>query len=77
MAYGSIPPATSASNSKVAGAKPPVPLETVSTVSGSVRAATSSNESNTCLAGAGNDVRAKLPEGVVVSAVAAEELPPS
>jgi hypothetical protein len=55
-----------------------VPLEIVSTVSGTVRAATNSNESNTCLAGAGNDVRAQLLEGIVVSALAAdEELPPS
>jgi hypothetical protein len=44
----------------------------ISTVRGSVRAATNSNESNACLAGAGNDVGAKLPENVVVSVVAVE-----
>ena len=39
-------------------------------------AATNSNESNTCLTGAGNGVEAKLPEGLVVSAVVvAVELP--
>ena len=56
----------------MAGATPTVPPEMVSTVRGSVRAATNSNESNTSLAGAGNDVDVKPPENVVVSAVAVE-----
>jgi hypothetical protein len=70
-----------ASNSKVAGTISPSSVSLViSTVSGSIGGATTvvtnSNESNTCLIGAGNGVAAKLLEGaaavVVVYAVAAE-----
>ena len=50
-----MPPATSASNSKVAGAIPSVSSDVISTIRGSVRAAINSKESNTSFTGGGEE----------------------